>query len=246
MRARRARSSSRAAPPRGSTWSPSPTRGRASSPGDEILISALEHHANIVPWQMVCEQTGCTLQGGARSTAAANSSSRSSSACCRRARAWWRVAHVSNALGTVLPVRRIIEAAHAHGALVLIDGAQAVPHTPVDVAALGADFYAFSGHKLYGPTGIGVLYGREALLQAMPPWQGGGDMILTVSLREDHLQRAALQVRGRHAQYLRRRRAGRGHGLRRGPRPRRRSPPTRTRLLRARHRASSRSCRTSS
>jgi cysteine desulfurase/selenocysteine lyase len=94
------------------------------------------------------------------------------------------VAHVSNALGTVLPVRRIIEAAHAHGALVLIDGAQAVPHTPVDVAALGADFYTFSSHKLYGPTGIGVLYGREALLQAMPPWQGGGDMILTVSFEK--------------------------------------------------------------
>ncbi|HYM28776.1 MAG TPA: cysteine desulfurase, partial [Steroidobacteraceae bacterium] len=94
------------------------------------------------------------------------------------------VAHVSNALGTVLPLKRIIDAAHAHGAVVLVDGAQAVPHAPVDVRALGADFYTFSGHKLYGPTGIGVLYGREELLEAMPPWQGGGDMILTVSFEQ--------------------------------------------------------------
>jgi cysteine desulfurase/selenocysteine lyase len=94
------------------------------------------------------------------------------------------VAHVSNALGTVLPVKRIIEAAHEVGAVVLIDGAQAVPHSIVDVRALGADFYVFSGHKLYGPTGIGVLYGREELLAAMPPWQGGGDMILTVSFEK--------------------------------------------------------------
>jgi cysteine desulfurase/selenocysteine lyase len=91
---------------------------------------------------------------------------------------------VSNALGTVLPVKRLIEAAHAHGAVVLVDGAQAVPHSHVDVRALGADFYTFSGHKLYGPTGIGVLYGREELLAAMPPWQGGGDMILTVSFEK--------------------------------------------------------------
>ena len=94
------------------------------------------------------------------------------------------IAHVSNALGTVLPVKRMVEAAHAHGAVVLVDGAQAVPHCGVDVRALGCDFYAFSGHKLYGPTGIGVLYGREALLDAMPPWQGGGDMILTVTFEK--------------------------------------------------------------
>src|SRR5204862_102234 len=94
------------------------------------------------------------------------------------------VAHVSTALGTVLPLKPLIEAAHAHGALVLIDGAQAVPHARLDVRALGADFYAFSGHKLYGPTGIGVLYGREELLTAMPPWQGGGDMMLTVSFEK--------------------------------------------------------------
>jgi cysteine desulfurase/selenocysteine lyase len=94
------------------------------------------------------------------------------------------VAHVSNALGTVLPVKRIIDAAHAQGAVVLIDGAQAVPHTAVDVRALGCDFYTFSSHKIYGPTGIGVLYGREELLEAMPPWQGGGDMILSVSFEK--------------------------------------------------------------
>src|SRR5690606_4703966 len=94
------------------------------------------------------------------------------------------VAHVSNALGTVLPVRRIVEAAHAHGAVVLVDGAQAVPHSTVDVRALGCDFYAFSSHKLYGPTGIGVLYGREELLASMPPWQGGGDMIRTVTFEK--------------------------------------------------------------
>src|SRR5262249_56858385 len=93
-------------------------------------------------------------------------------------------AHVSNALGTVLPVKRMVEAAHAHGAVVLIDGAQAVPHSHVDVRALGADFYAFSGHKMYAPTGIGVLYGREELLAAMPPWQAGGDMILSLSFEQ--------------------------------------------------------------
>jgi cysteine desulfurase / selenocysteine lyase len=152
-------------------------------PGDEILITALEHHANIVPWQMVCEQTGCTLK-----VAPIN----------RRGELLFdefvkllspntklvAVAHVSNALGTILPVKRIVDAAHAQGAVVLVDGAQAVPHTRVDVRALGCDFYAFSGHKLYGPTGIGVLYGREELLQAMPPYQGGGDMILTVSFEK--------------------------------------------------------------
>jgi cysteine desulfurase/selenocysteine lyase len=152
-------------------------------PGDEILITALEHHANIVPWQMVCEQTGCTLK-----VAPIN----------RRGELQFdaflkllgpgtrlvAVAQVSNALGTILPIERIVPAAHAAGALVLIDGAQAVPHARVDVRALGADFYTFSGHKLYGPTGIGVLYGREELLTAMPPWQGGGDMILTVSFEK--------------------------------------------------------------
>ena len=152
-------------------------------PGDEILITALEHHANIVPWQMVCEQTGASLRVAPinrRGEVPFEEFQRQLGPRTRLA----AFAHVSNALGTVLPVKRMVEAAHAHGAVVLIDGAQAVPHARVDVRALGADFYTFSGHKMYAPTGIGVLYGREELLAAMPPWQGGGDMILTVSFEK--------------------------------------------------------------
>jgi len=153
------------------------------APGDEILITALEHHANIVPWQMVCEQTGCVLK-----VAPINRRGEVELPELRRLLGprtrLVAVAHVSNALGTVLPVKEIIEAAHRQGAAVLVDGAQAVPHSRVDVQALGADFYCFSGHKLYGPTGIGVLYAREELLASMPPWQGGGDMILSVSFEK--------------------------------------------------------------
>jgi cysteine desulfurase / selenocysteine lyase len=152
-------------------------------PGDEILITALEHHANIVPWQMVCEQTGAVLKVAPINRRGELELEEFLQLLGARTRLV-AVSHVSNALGTVLPVKRLIDAAHARGALVLIDGAQAVPHSQVDVRALGADFYAFSGHKLYGPTGIGVLYGREELLAAMPPWQGGGDMILTVSFEK--------------------------------------------------------------
>jgi cysteine desulfurase / selenocysteine lyase len=155
----------------------------ALKPGDEILITALEHHANIVPWQMVCEQTGCRLVVAPMNRRGELLFDEFLALLGPRTRLV-AVAHVSNALGTVLPVKRITEAAHGAGALVLIDGAQAVPHQSVDVAALGADFYAFSAHKLYGPTGIGVLYGREELLKAMPPWQGGGDMILSVSFEK--------------------------------------------------------------
>ena len=155
--------------------------GRARfGPGDEILISALEHHANIVPWQMVCQQTGCTLKVAPINRRGEVPPDEFLEHLTPRTRLV-ALAHVSNALGTVLPLKRFIDAAHAHGALVLVDGAQAVPHAPVDVRALGADFYAFSGHKMYAPTGIGVLYGRQELLAAMPPWQGGGDMILTVA-----------------------------------------------------------------
>jgi|HubBroStandDraft_1064217.scaffolds.fasta_scaffold01650_10 cysteine desulfurase/selenocysteine lyase len=150
---------------------------------DEILITALEHHANIVPWQMVCEQTGCKLKVAPINRRGELEFDALLKLLGPRTRLV-AVAHVSNALGTILPVERIIAAAHAAGALVLIDGAQAVPHARVDVRALGADFYTFSGHKLYGPTGIGVLYGRDELLSAMPPWQGGGDMILTVSFEK--------------------------------------------------------------
>jgi cysteine desulfurase / selenocysteine lyase len=149
-------------------------------PGDEILITALEHHANIVPWQMVCEQTGCTLKVAPIDRRGELLYEELEKLLSPRTRLV-AIAHVSNALGTVLPVKRIVDAAHARGAVVLVDGAQAVPHSRVDVQALGVDFYAFSAHKLYGPTGIGVLYGREELLAAMPPWQGGGEMILTVA-----------------------------------------------------------------
>jgi cysteine desulfurase/selenocysteine lyase len=149
-------------------------------PGDEILITGLEHHANIVPWQMVRDQTGCTLKVAPINRRGEVELDQFLAMLSPRTRLV-AIAHVANALGTILPVKRMIDAAHAQGAVVLVDGAQAVPHSAVDVRALGCDFYAFSGHKLYGPTGIGVLYGREELLAAMPPWQGGGDMILTVS-----------------------------------------------------------------
>jgi cysteine desulfurase/selenocysteine lyase len=149
-------------------------------PGDEILITALEHHANIVPWQMVREQTGCSLVVAPINRRGEVVLPELIARLSPRTRLL-ALAHVSNALGTVLPVEEIVAAAHRRGVPVLIDGAQAVPHRRIDVRALDADFYAFSGHKMYGPTGIGVLYGREELLAAMPPWQGGGDMILTVS-----------------------------------------------------------------
>ncbi|HTW37988.1 MAG TPA: cysteine desulfurase [Steroidobacteraceae bacterium] len=150
------------------------------APGDEILITALEHHANIVPWQMVREQTGCSLVVAPIDRRGEVRLEELMKRLSPRTRLL-ALAHVSNALGTVLPVEEITAAARKRGIPVLIDGAQAVPHRAVDVRALDCDFYAFSGHKLYGPTGIGVLYGREELLAAMPPWQGGGDMILTVS-----------------------------------------------------------------
>jgi cysteine desulfurase / selenocysteine lyase len=151
--------------------------------GDEILITALEHHANIVPWQMVCEQTGCTLKVAPIDRRGELIFDEFQKLLSPRTKLV-AVAHVSNALGTILPVKRIIDAAHAQHAVVLVDGAQAIPHSRVDVRALGADFYTFSSHKIYGPTGVGVLYGREELLAAMPPWQGGGDMILTVSFEK--------------------------------------------------------------
>ena len=154
--------------------------GQGLAPGDEILISALEHHANIVPWQMIRDRTGCSLVVApinARGELIMEEFHKRLSPRTRLV----AMAHVSNALGSVMPVAEIVAAAHKVGAKVLLDGAQAVAHERVDVRALDADFYAFSGHKLYGPTGIGVLYGREELLNAMPPWQGGGDMIRTVS-----------------------------------------------------------------
>jgi cysteine desulfurase/selenocysteine lyase len=155
-------------------------RGHLRS-GDEILITHLEHHANIVPWQMLCAATGARLRAAPVLPDGSLDMQGFRALLGERTRLV-AVAHVSNALGTVLPVREIAQLAHAQGVPVLLDGAQAIAHAPVDVQALDCDFYAFSGHKVYGPTGIGVLYGRESLLQQMPPWQGGGDMILTVSI----------------------------------------------------------------
>jgi len=149
-------------------------------PGDEILITHLEHHANIVPWQMVCEQTGATLVVAPIDSHGAVHADAVVALMTPRTRLL-ACAHVSNALGTVLPIRRLIAAARTRGIATLIDGAQAVSHMPVDVQELGCDFYAFSGHKMFGPTGVGVLYGREQLLERMPPWQGGGEMILSVT-----------------------------------------------------------------
>ena len=148
--------------------------------GDEVLITHLEHHSNIVPWQMLCEEKGAKLVVApidARGQVVLAEYERLLSNRTKIV----SFAHVSNALGTLNPVARMTALAHAKGAVVLVDGAQAVPRLPVDVAAVGCDFYAFSGHKMYGPTGIGVLWGKAALLEAMPPWQGGGDMISSVT-----------------------------------------------------------------
>jgi cysteine desulfurase/selenocysteine lyase len=148
--------------------------------GDEVLISGLEHHSNIVPWQLLCEEKGARLRVAPIDDSGEVELAAFERLLSSRTRIV-SVAHVSNALGTVDPVRRMTELAHAAGAVVLIDGAQAAPHLALDVRAIGCDFYAFSGHKVYGPSGIGALYGRAALLEAMPPWQGGGDMIASVS-----------------------------------------------------------------
>jgi cysteine desulfurase / selenocysteine lyase len=152
-------------------------------PGDEIIISALEHHANIVPWQMIAAATGAVIRVAAIDHEGQLRFDEFESLLTERTRLV-AITHVSNALGTLVPVQRVVDRAHAAGVPVLIDGAQAVAHLPVNVRALGCDFYCFSGHKLYAPTGIGVLYGREGLLDAMPPWQGGGDMIRTVSFQQ--------------------------------------------------------------
>ena len=148
--------------------------------GDEILITTMEHHSNIVPWQIVCQQTGAVLKVAPINLAGEVLMEEFEGLLNERTKLV-SVVHMSNALGTINPVQRIVELAHARGIPVMLDGAQAIPHMIVDVQALDCDFYAFSGHKLCGPTGIGVLYGKEALLKAMPPWQGGGDMIRMVT-----------------------------------------------------------------
>ncbi|WP_375743272.1 cysteine desulfurase [Corallococcus interemptor] len=152
-------------------------------PGDEVLISAMEHHSNIVPWQMVCDAAGAKLRvipvddrGELRMDAV--------DALLTERTRLLAITHVSNALGSVNPIKELVAKAHAKNIPVLVDGAQSVTHFPVDVQDLGCDFYAFSGHKLFGPTGIGVLYGKLAMLESLPPYQGGGDMILSVTMEK--------------------------------------------------------------
>jgi cysteine desulfurase / selenocysteine lyase len=153
--------------------------------GDEIIISAMEHHSNIVPWQMLCEQVGAKLR-----VIPINHDGEIVMDEYRRLlnekTKFVSVTHVSNALGTIAPVKEIVALAHERSIAVLLDGAQAVPHLRVDVQDLGCDFYAFSGHKMFGPTGVGVLYGRGELLEKMPPYQGGGDMISLVTFEKTH------------------------------------------------------------
>ena len=156
--------------------------------GDEVLVSVMEHHSNIVPWQMLRERKGIVLkvipmtdEGEIDLEASKNLFSPRTRLVC--------IAHVSNVLGTVNPVKEMAAIAHAHGAKVLVDGAQSVPHRRVDVQDIGCDFLTFSGHKIYGPTGIGVLYGREELLEKMPPYQGGGEMIARVSFEKTTYER---------------------------------------------------------
>jgi cysteine desulfurase / selenocysteine lyase len=150
-------------------------------PGDEIVVTTLEHHSNLVPWQLLAKEKGATLKPVDINDRGDVLLDHYASLLGPRTRIV-ALSHVSNSLGTILPIEAMAAMARAVGAAVVVDGAQGVPHMPVDVQALGADFYAFSGHKLYGPTGVGVLWGREALLEAMPPWQGGGQMIKTVTL----------------------------------------------------------------
>ena len=160
------------------------TYGRANiHVGDEILITAMEHHSNIVPWQILCEKTGAILKVAPMNVAGELLMDEFEQLLSAKTKLV-AVVHMSNALGTLNPVEKIIALAHAKNIPVMLDGAQAIPHTAVDVQKLDCDFYVFSGHKLYGPSGVGVLYGKQALLEAMPPYQGGGDMIRTVSFEK--------------------------------------------------------------
>ena len=158
--------------------------GRANlQAGDEIILSVLEHHSNIVPWQIIAEQTGAVIKVVPIDDDGVFLMDEYEKLLSEKTK-MVAVTHVSNALGTVVPVDEVIRLAHQKGALVLLDGCQAAPHIPVDVQALDVDFYVFSGHKLYGPSGIGVLYGKEALLDAMPPYQSGGEMIDRVTFEK--------------------------------------------------------------
>lgn len=157
------------------------TYGRSTlNKGDEILISTMEHHSNIVPWQILCEQTGAILRVAPINDAGELMFSEYEQMLSQRTKIV-AITHISNALGTINPIKKITQAAHKHGAIVLVDGAQAAPHMPIDVQDIGCDFYAITGHKMFGPVGIGALYGRHEMLNQMPPYQGGGEMILSVT-----------------------------------------------------------------
>jgi cysteine desulfurase/selenocysteine lyase len=150
---------------------------------DEVLVTWMEHHSNIVPWQLVCEQTGAKLRAVPMNSNGELDLDEYTKLLSDRTKIV-AIGHVSNALGTINPIEHIISTAHNIGALVLVDGAQSIPHMKIDVQTMDCDFYAFSGHKMYGPSGIGVLYGKKALLNDMPPYQGGGEMVLTVSFEK--------------------------------------------------------------
>ena len=156
-------------------------------PGDEIIVSELEHHSNFVPWQMICERMGAKLRVAPIGADGGFDLAAFEALLSPRTK-MVAITHVSNVTGTIVPVERVVELAHAKGALVLVDGCQAIPRMPVDVRALGCDFYVFSGHKVYGPSGIGVLWGRYELLAAMPPWQTGGGMITQVTAEHTDFQ----------------------------------------------------------
>src|SRR6185437_1611901 len=182
----RVRSSSCATRPRPSTSSPSWGQTFLKA-GDEVLITEMEHHANIVPWQLLRDRIGIKLVVAPLDATNGLDMAKFEALVSRRTKLV-AVTHVANVTGAVVPVESVVRLAHAKGAKVLLDGCQAAPRLPVDMQALNCDFYVFSGHKAYGPTGIGVLYGKKALLDAMPPWQGGGDMIVEVTFAKTTFQ----------------------------------------------------------
>jgi cysteine desulfurase/selenocysteine lyase len=171
-------------------WGSSPTRKASANEGDEVLISGMEHHANIVPWQMACERHGAKLRvipitdSGEIEPQRRNDATVDATDLFTERTKVLAISHVSNTLGTVNPIKELIAEAKKRGIITVVDGAQAIAHLDVDVQDLGCDLYAFSGHKAYGPTGTGVLYGREELLERMPPWQGGGEMIDVVTFEK--------------------------------------------------------------
>jgi cysteine desulfurase / selenocysteine lyase len=181
--------------------------------GDEVLITAMEHHSNIVPWQMLCEEKDAKLRVAPINDRGELLMDELPKLLNPRTKLL-AVTHVSNALGTINPLRKIVEIAHSHGVPVVVDGAQAVPHLKVDVQELDCDFYVFSGHKVYGPTGIGVLYGKRALLEAMPPYQGGGDMIRSVTFEKTLYNDLPYKFEAGTPEHCRRHWLGRGHRVR--------------------------------